>query len=149
MLHNTHQVRCCHFFIVEVIAESVNLIQMSKQNRKLLSTWWRTIRFLRKSTYQNTEQKEGCSCNFILQVNETKNKKRRILSYLTKTVLKRTSDAIFSMKKLTWMNCNWADKLQITEAATGGLLWEKVFLGILQNSQENTRARVFKNTFFL
>ena len=27
---NTHQVRCYHFFIVEIIAESVNLIQMSK-----------------------------------------------------------------------------------------------------------------------
>ena len=33
-------------------------------------------------------------------VNETKNKKRRILNYLTKTVLKRTSNAIFSMKKV-------------------------------------------------
>ena len=27
---NTHQVSCYHFFIVEIIAESVNLIQMSK-----------------------------------------------------------------------------------------------------------------------
>ena len=36
----------------------------------------------------------------LLQVNETKNKKRRILIYLTKTVLKRTSNAIFSMKKV-------------------------------------------------
>ena len=26
----THQVRCYHFFIVETVAESVNLIQMSK-----------------------------------------------------------------------------------------------------------------------
>ena len=31
------------------------------------------------------------------------------------------------------------------EAATWGVLWEKVFLAILQNSQENTCARV---TFF-
>ena len=28
------------------------------------------------------------------------------------------------------------------EAATGGILWEKVFLEILQNSQVNTCARV-------
>ena len=32
---NTHQVRCYHFFIVEIIAEGVNLIQMSKWNRKV------------------------------------------------------------------------------------------------------------------
>ena len=38
LFHNTPQVRCYHFFIAEVIVESVNLIQMSKQNRKLLST---------------------------------------------------------------------------------------------------------------
>ena len=100
LFHNTHQVRYYHFFIVEVIVESVNLIQMSKWNRKLLSTWWRTIRFLQKSTYENTGQKEGCSCNFILQVNETKNKKQWILIYLSKTILKRTSNAIFSMKKV-------------------------------------------------
>ena len=40
-------------------------------------------------------------------------------------------------------------KLQITEAATGSFLWEKVFLEILQNSQENIRARVSKNAFFI
>ena len=37
---------------------------------------------------------------FILLVNETKNKKRGILLYLTKTVLKRMSNAIFSMEKV-------------------------------------------------
>ena len=46
------------------------------------------------------EQKEGCSCNFILLVYETKNMKQRILIYLTKTVLETTSNAIFSMKKV-------------------------------------------------
>ena len=30
LFYNTHQVRCYHFFIVEIIVESVNLIQMSK-----------------------------------------------------------------------------------------------------------------------
>ena len=42
------------------------------------------------------------------------------------------------------------------EAATRGILWKKVFLGISQNAQENTCARVFsygfckisKNTIF-
>ena len=53
-----------------------------------------------KKAHESTEQKEWCSCNFILQANETKNKKRRILVYLTKTVLKRTSNATFSMKKV-------------------------------------------------
>ena len=33
--YNTHQVKCYHFFITEIIAESVNLILMQKQ--KLLS----------------------------------------------------------------------------------------------------------------
>ena len=31
--------------------------------------------------------------------------------------------------------------LRKTEAATGGVLWEKVFLEISQNSQETTCAR--------
>ena len=31
IFHNTHQVRCYHFLIVEVVAESVNLTQISKQ----------------------------------------------------------------------------------------------------------------------
>ena len=30
---------------------------------------------------------------------------------------------------------------EFTEAATGGVLWKKVFLEISQNSQENTCAR--------
>ena len=33
--YNTHQVKCYHFFIIEIIAESVNLILMQKL--KLLS----------------------------------------------------------------------------------------------------------------
>ena len=36
---NTYQVRCYHFFIVEIIDESMNLVQMTKYNRKLLSPW--------------------------------------------------------------------------------------------------------------
>ena len=92
--------------------------------------------------YENTEQNEGCSFNFILQVKETKNKKRRILIYLTKTSLERTSNAISGWRKLTLMSSNRTGKLKATEAATGGLLQENLFLDILQNSQENTYARV-------
>ena len=33
-------------------------------------------------------------------------------------------------------------EIVVTEAATGGVLYEKVFLEISQNSQENTCARV-------
>ena len=33
-------------------------------------------------------------------------------------------------------------KQHITEAATEGVLWKKMFLKILQNSQENICARV-------
>ena len=40
------------------------------------------------------------------------------------------------------MSSNRTGKLQATEAATGGLLQENLFLDILQNSQENTYARV-------
>ena len=39
------------------------------QNRKLLSTWWKSIRFLQKITYQNTEQ----DVFVIFMMQETKN----------------------------------------------------------------------------
>ena len=52
--------------------------------------------FNKKSTYQNTEQKALYY------------KKRRIPIYLTKTALKRTSNAIFNMKIVdldeSWLN---------------------------------------------
>ena len=32
------------------------------------------------------------------------------------------------------------DHHELTEAASGGVLWEKAFLEISQNSQENTQA---------
>ena len=38
---------------------------------------------------------------------------------------------------------NQALELVLSEAATRGVLWKKVFLKISQNSQENTCARVF------
>ena len=61
--------RHCHFFIVEIIAESVNLMQMLKQNRNYYHHDEKQLGFYKKSAYQNTkyDQKEGCSCNFTLQ----------------------------------------------------------------------------------
>ena len=38
LFYNTHQVRYYHFIIVEAIAESMNVMQMSKYNKKLLSS---------------------------------------------------------------------------------------------------------------
>ena len=40
------------------------------QYRKLLSHRQRTIRFFKNSTYQNTDQKEKCSCNLYIVRNE-------------------------------------------------------------------------------
>ena len=62
--------RCYHLFIVEITVESVNLIHMSKQNRKLFRHDGEQLGFYKK-VHQNTEQKEGCSLIFVLQ--ETKN----------------------------------------------------------------------------
>ena len=42
-----------------------------------------------------------------------------------------------------------ASVFSFSEAATGGVLWKKVFLKISENSRENTFGlRNFKNTFF-
>ena len=50
--------------------------------------------FIRKYI-QNTEEKEGCSSNlYIFSRNEC------VPTYLTKTVLKRTSSGIFNMEKV-------------------------------------------------
>ena len=38
--------------------------------------------------------------------------------------------------------------MDFTEAATGEVLWEKVFLEISQNSQENTCASLFFNKLY-
>ena len=82
---------------------------ISSSLRLLLKVWiWCRCQSRIENYYQSDgeqlgfNKKEGCSCNFILHVycNETSNKKRRILIYLPKTVLKRTSKAIFSMKKV-------------------------------------------------
>ena len=42
-----------------------------------------------------------------------------------------------------------ASAFSFSEAATGGVLWKKVFLKISENSQEDTFGlRIFKITFF-
>ena len=56
--------------------------------------------FTKKHIWKHRAKKDVLVTFFILQVNETKNKKQRILIYLTKTMLKRTSNVIFSMKKV-------------------------------------------------
>ena len=40
------------------------------------------------------------------------------------------------------------DRVLNTEAATGGVLWEKVFLKISQNSEENTPVFCKKTLFY-
>ena len=57
--------------------------------------------FLKKNAYQKIEQKEGCSCNlYIIALYYCK--KRRIPSYLIKTVLKRRSNAIIQHEE-SWL----------------------------------------------
>ena len=65
-----------YFFIAEIIVECVNLIQMSKLNRKV---------------YRH----DGEQGSFYLY---GRNEEFQI--YLIKTVLKTTSNAIFNMKKV-------------------------------------------------
>ena len=79
------------FFIVEIIAESVNFIKMPKQNRKLYHHDGEQLGFYEKYI---SKHMAGCSWNLTLQ--ETKNSNSICL---TKFVLKRTSNAIFNMKK--------------------------------------------------
>ena len=50
---------------------------------------------------------------------------------------------VFSVKKLIYSITGFAI-FHLSEAATGGVLLEKVFFEILQNSQENTRGKVTK-----
>ena len=57
LFYNINHVRYYNFSVAKVILESVNLMPMSKQ--KIISLWWRTIRFSWKRAHQNTEQKEG------------------------------------------------------------------------------------------
>ena len=46
------------------------------------------------------------------------------------------------LSTITKASCYESERYTVTEAATGGVLIKKVFLGILQNSQENTCVRV-------
>ena len=54
-----------------------------------------------------------------------------------------------SLKEVLQNNCSWGPVAKFkekTDAATRGVLYKKVFLKILQNSQENTCTRV---SFFI
>ena len=67
VFHKTHQVRCYHSFIVEIVVESVNLTQNVKienynhHDGEQLLFLKNFKNNKKKSTYQNTERKEGCS----------------------------------------------------------------------------------------
>ena len=120
--YNTHQVRCYHFFIVEIIVESVNLIKMLKQNIIFFHHEAQQLRFYIK--YHEGEQlrfyikyHEGKQLRFYIKVQlKTQSKKqdvlviskqcrkRRILIYLTKAVLKKRQMPY--MNKWAQMNCN-------------------------------------------
>ena len=52
LLRNTHQVRCYHLFFIEIIVESVNLMQMSKQNRKVFHHVGEHSVFTKKCTWK-------------------------------------------------------------------------------------------------
>ena len=66
-----HQVRCYHFFIFEVIAESVNLITDVKIEYKIIITMMENNYCLKKKlTSKHTEQKERYACNYTIARNE-------------------------------------------------------------------------------
>ena len=62
--------RCYHFFIFEVIAESVNLITDNKIEQKFIITMMENNYFFKKLTSKHTEQKERCACNYTTARNE-------------------------------------------------------------------------------
>ena len=60
-----------HFFIFEVIVESVNLIADVKIEWKIIITMIENNYFFKKlNLHQNTEQKERCACNYTIARNE-------------------------------------------------------------------------------
>ena len=94
---------CYHFFIVEIIAESVNLAQIS--TKKIIITMMENNYFFIKKCISNHRAKRRMflqslnHCFILLQ--KTKNSK----FYLIKAVLKRTSNAIIQNKlsSLGWI----------------------------------------------
>ena len=73
--------RCYHFFILEIIVESVNLMRMSKQNKKLYHHVGEQLGFHKKYI---SKHKAECSCNLYM-------------AWIF--ILKRTPNAIFNVKK--------------------------------------------------
>ena len=62
--------RSYYFFIIEIVVESANLMQMSKIENYDQHDGEQLL-FSKKVyiyIYQNTEQKEGCSCNLYIIV---------------------------------------------------------------------------------
>ena len=66
--------RCYHFFIFEVIAESVNLVTDVKIEQKIIITMMENNYFLKKLTSKHTDQKERCACNYAIARNHSHKK---------------------------------------------------------------------------
>ena len=74
-LSGTHQVRCCHFFIVEIIKVWIwyrcqnRIGNYYHQDEEQLGFHKKVHRAWENHRYQNTqyEQKRGCSCDFTSQ----------------------------------------------------------------------------------
>ena len=55
----------------------------------------------------------------------------------------RNTMKTFYLEQIHTKLYSWTINILHTEADTGVVLWKKVFLGISQNSQENTSVRVY------
>ena len=84
------------FYVHEIAPVDLSKIYFLKNAKKTCKPSNRDLNRDWKSTYQNTEE------------NALYYKKRKIPIYLTKTALKRTSNAIFNMKRInldeSWLN---------------------------------------------
>ena len=89
------------------------------QNRKLCSPWWRAIIFFKKVHIKTQSQKKNILVIFILLLYNAlyycKSEESNLFDKIViKRNLKRTLCLDSAWIKLTWMNRNWTDKLQVT-----------------------------------
>ena len=68
VFHNIHQVRCYHFFIVESCwkCQFDTDVKIENYNHHDGEQLLFLKKSFKKSTYQNTEQEEGYSCNLCI-----------------------------------------------------------------------------------
>ena len=93
----THQVRCCHFFIFEIINESRIWYRCQNTIENYHHHDQEQLGFYKKKYISKHRAKEGCSRNLYIARNEW------VSIYLTKTVLKETSNCILNMEKVDLM----------------------------------------------